>query len=107
MQNDRQQQAQQNHGSNGKIKPEVFALNANVAGQPAEPVYFIVKEINTNTCHQNKGANEYEPFAGIAVHSVKLGGKMRKEIVQYNQQKFKSYCAKGLQNLTAHNIFTA
>jgi pimeloyl-ACP methyl ester carboxylesterase len=37
------QQAEQNHGGDGKIKPEIIFFNADITRQAAQPVQFVVK----------------------------------------------------------------
>jgi len=46
-------QAKQNHGSDGKVKAEVFPFYSDIAGQVAYPVEFITKKINNKPGNNN------------------------------------------------------
>jgi hypothetical protein len=56
------QDAQQNHGHDGKVKPEVFAFDADITRQPADPVQLVVEEINENTSQYDSQANKNNPL---------------------------------------------
>jgi hypothetical protein len=44
--NDREENTKDDHGSDRKIKPEVLFLYPYVARQTADPMHFVVKEID-------------------------------------------------------------
>ena len=64
----RQHHAEQNHGGNGKIKPGVFPLNADVAGQAADPMQLVAEIINKDTYYNNDGAKNNDVFTCLLVH---------------------------------------
>ena len=72
LDNKGQQQAENNHGSDWKIEPEIFFLYTYIARQAANPVEFIVKKINDHAGNYDKNANDNDPFSGIAVHDAKI-----------------------------------
>ena len=72
LHNKGQQQAENNHGSDWKIEPEIFFLYTYIARQAANPVEFIVKKINDHAGKHDKNANDNDPFSGIAVHDAKI-----------------------------------
>lgn len=47
--NDRKQQTEEDHRGKGKIEPEIFFFQPDIAWQPADPVQLIPKEINNDT----------------------------------------------------------
>ena len=63
-----EQYAEQDHGGNRKIKPEIFFLHPDIARKATDPMKFIVKKIDDNAYHDNAGADDYDPFSGICVH---------------------------------------
>jgi hypothetical protein len=63
-----QQHAEDDHSSDGKIKTEVLFFYANVARQVADPMQFIVKEIDNYSYYHHGAANEYKILAGIGIH---------------------------------------
>jgi len=66
-------QTENDHAGKRKIKPEIFFFNSYITGQTANPVQFIMKEIDDNTSQQDETANNYNPFPGITVHAAKIG----------------------------------
>ncbi len=70
--NCRYQQAEQNHGSDGKIKPEVFFFNADIAGQAADPVQLVMKKINEQPDNCHPDADEDDVFSCFSIHAAKL-----------------------------------
>ena len=67
-----QQHTENNHSSDGKIKPEIFSLNPDITWQTSYPMQFIMKKINDHTSEYDKDANDNNPFSGIAVHITKV-----------------------------------
>jgi len=67
-----QEQAENNHGSDWKIEPEVFFLYPYITRQAANPMQFIMKEIDDYTGKQDEKANNNDPFSCIAVHDAKI-----------------------------------
>jgi hypothetical protein len=67
------QQAENDHGGKWKIKTKITFFNSYITGQTADPVQFIMKEINDNSNQDDEYANNNNPFSGIAVHSTKIG----------------------------------
>jgi len=65
-------QTENDHRNNRKIEFEVFFLNPDISGQPADPVKFAVKEINNYAEDDNKQSDGNDPFAGFAVHGAKV-----------------------------------
>jgi hypothetical protein len=51
-----QQYAEKNHGGKGKIKPEVFPLNAYVTRQPSYPMQLVAKKVNNGAKQDNDSA---------------------------------------------------
>jgi hypothetical protein len=64
--------ANNNHGNNRKIKPEVFSFNTNIARQFAKPVQLIVKEINKHAYDYNDNTGSNYPFACLRIHRAKF-----------------------------------
>jgi len=73
LDNKGQQQAENYHCSDRKIKPEIFFLHPDITGQTANPVQFIMKEIDDHTCDNDENTNDNNPFSCIAVHNAKIG----------------------------------
>jgi hypothetical protein len=67
------QQTENDHAGKRKIKTKAPFFNSNITRQTADPVQFIMKEINDNTCQQDKHSDDNDPFSGIAVHAAKIG----------------------------------
>jgi hypothetical protein len=40
-----------------------------------------MKEVNDHTCHDNHQARNNYPFAGVAIHNVKLSSKTARGLV--------------------------
>jgi hypothetical protein len=59
------QDAQQNHGRDGKVKPEICSLDADISGQPPDPVQLVVEEINENTGQYDSQANKNNPLTSL------------------------------------------
>ena len=51
-----QKNAEKNHGGKGKIKPEVFPLNAYVTRQPSYPMQLVAKKVNNGAKQDNDSA---------------------------------------------------
>ena len=68
----RDEKAEQNHGSNGKIKPEILFLNPDIAGQAANPVQFIMKKINHYPDDYHQQAKTDNVFSCVCIHETNL-----------------------------------
>lgn len=60
------------HSRNGEIKPEIVSFNPDIAGQPADPVQLIVKEINKHPDNYNRQSGDNDILARFTVHNTKL-----------------------------------
>jgi len=64
----RDQNTQQEHGGERKIKPEIFFFNSYIPRQAADPMQFIVKKINEDTDEHYARTNGNDIFSRFAVH---------------------------------------
>jgi len=60
---------------NGKIEPEVFLFNANIAGQAADPMQPVMKKINDEAYHYDSASEQHDIFAGSWIHILKRAGR--------------------------------
>jgi hypothetical protein len=60
------------HGSNRKIKSEIFFFNPDISGQSPDPMQLIMKKINDHSDCNNEYANNDDPFPCFTVHTAKL-----------------------------------
>ena len=60
--------ADDDHCSYRKIEPEIVSLYADIAGQFAEPVQFIMKEINKHAYSNNHNTCYNYPFTCLRIH---------------------------------------
>ena len=67
-----EQHAYNNHRSNWKIKPGAALFYPDISRQAAQPIEFIMKEINDHTHQYSENAGEYYPFACGSVHGAKI-----------------------------------
>jgi hypothetical protein len=66
--NERDQNAEKDHGSEGKVKAEVLFLYPDITRQSANPMHFIVKEIHQQAYGNDKQAENNDVFAGVLIH---------------------------------------
>jgi hypothetical protein len=59
----------QDHGGDGEIKAEVFFFYTDIARQSADPVQFVVKEIDDQSYQHYADANDHDDFARILAHN--------------------------------------
>ena len=70
--NNGEQHAYNDHGNHRKIKPGFSFFYPYISGQAAQPIKFIMKEINDDTHQYNDNAGEDNPFACRSVHGTKI-----------------------------------
>lgn len=63
------QQAYNDHCCQGKIKPEVFFFNPDVARQSSDPSQIIMKKINQDPDENNNDPRHQNIFSCLLVHS--------------------------------------
>lgn len=64
----RDQKTNKNHGSDRQIKSEIFFLNFYVAGQAANPMQFVVKEVNHQTDNNEDRSKANNVFPCVLIH---------------------------------------
>ncbi len=67
-----EQHAYNNHRNYRKIKPGAPFFYPYIAWQAAQPIQFIMKEINDYTQQYYDNAGEDDPFARFSVHGAKI-----------------------------------
>jgi hypothetical protein len=72
LNNDRDQDTKNDHSGDREIEFEIFFFNPDVSRQPADPVQFIVKEIDDHSQQNDHDSRHNYVFAGIAIHAAKL-----------------------------------
>jgi hypothetical protein len=92
-----QQQTKNDHGSDRKIKFEIFPFEADISGQATNPVQFVMKKINDDANNDHKQSDSDDPFTGFTVHVTKLLGK-------FSYAERLSLCTKNNQQLNASII---
>ena len=65
-------QAEQDHRRDREIESEILLFNPYISGQPADPVQFVMKEIDDDTEQNDKNSPKNDVSARIAVHSAKV-----------------------------------
>lgn len=69
---ERQYHADQDHGGDGKIEPEVLPFNADIPGQFAKPVKFIVEEKDDKADDNERQSGKYDVFSCLMIHKAKI-----------------------------------
>jgi len=64
----RQNDAEEDHGRNGEVKPEIFFFNTDIARQPPDPVKLVVEKIDNNAYYYEGNANNYDIFSRLRIH---------------------------------------
>jgi hypothetical protein len=64
----RYQNTKHDHGGDGKIKAEILFFNADITGQVADPVQFVVEEIDDKPYYHHSAPDEHNILAGIGIH---------------------------------------
>ena len=68
-----QQQGEQEHGGNGKVKADVFPFDTDITRQAANPVQLVTKKVNDQPDDDHQYAYENNIFADALTHRCKLG----------------------------------
>jgi len=74
--NSGEQDTDNDQGNHRKIKPGITFFYTDISRQAAQPVQFVMKEVNDYTQHYNDNAGKNDPFACFSVHGAKIKCKL-------------------------------
>jgi hypothetical protein len=64
----RYQNTKQDHGCYREIEAEIFFFNTNITRQVADPMQFVMEEIDDQAYYYYSSPNEHNILAGIRIH---------------------------------------
>jgi hypothetical protein len=78
-----EQKAKQDHGGNGKVKPEILLFHPDIARQAADPGEFVVEKIDQEADYNNNYSKANDIFSCVLIHFLQFTNN-RPQIIYLN-----------------------